>query len=104
MKSLNIKWNIFWWFEWSIKYKDSKYAKMYSQEEAFNLIWQLEKCDILITHNPPFWVQDNKDPFINKKTYKDLSFSYLIYLKTSGISSLSHTFFEKVLYQSMIES
>ena len=58
----NFKWIKFWWFEGSIRYKESSYAKMYTQEEAFELLEDFEKVDILITHNPPFWVHDELDP------------------------------------------
>lgn len=61
LKTLKFNWIIFWWFEWSIKYKESKYAKMYTQEEAFTLLENLPKVDVLITHSPPFWIHDNKD-------------------------------------------
>ena len=61
LKIFSFKWIKFWWFEWSIKYKESRYSKMYTQEEAYWLLKNFEKVDILITHNPPFWIHDETD-------------------------------------------
>lgn len=61
LKTFDFKWIKFWWFEWSIKYKESSYAKMYNQEDATELLKNFEKVDVLITHNPPFWIHDDSD-------------------------------------------
>ena len=61
LDTFDIKWIKFWGFEWSIKYKESKYSKMYTQEEAEKLFKDFEKIDILITHSPPFWIHDAND-------------------------------------------
>lgn len=55
-------WNlVFGWFEWCVKYKEQEHF-MYTQEEANTLIQQLPKVDVLVTHSPPLWINDNEDP------------------------------------------
>lgn len=60
LKTLEINWLIFWWFEWCVRYKNWNHI-MYTQQEAFDLIKVLPRVDILLSHCPPFWVNDNDD-------------------------------------------
>lgn len=48
-------------FEGSLKYKESKYHPMYTQEEAMDLVGQLPPVDVLISHSPPFGLHDWPD-------------------------------------------
>jgi len=45
-------------FEGSHKYKESSHAKMYTQEEASELMEGFGKVDVLITHSPPLGIND----------------------------------------------
>jgi uncharacterized protein len=48
-------------FEGCVRYKQDPYAVMFTQEEAFEMVKLLPKSDIIISHCPPFGVNDNKD-------------------------------------------
>jgi Icc-related predicted phosphoesterase len=48
-------------FEGSVRYKDDQYAKMYSQEEAISLLENFPYVDVLLTHSPPFGINDASD-------------------------------------------
>jgi uncharacterized protein len=48
-------------FEGSVRYKDERYAPMFSQEEAYNLVEFIPKADIIISHCPPFGINDQED-------------------------------------------
>ncbi len=61
LKTFEINGITFWWFEWCVRYKNWNHF-MYTQEEAWELIKQLEKVDVLICHCPPKWINDNEDP------------------------------------------
>lgn len=52
---------VFGGFEGSIRYKESKYAKMYTQEEADEMLRDFPPVDVLIAHSPPFGVNDEPD-------------------------------------------
>jgi Icc-related predicted phosphoesterase len=57
---------------------------MYTQKEAEELFKNFEKVDVLITHSPPFWIQDNNDyPHIWLKTFNN-------YIKNKNPKYLLH--------------
>jgi uncharacterized protein len=45
-------------FEGCVRYKESSYGKMYTQEEASALIKQLPYVDVLLCHCPPYKIND----------------------------------------------
>jgi len=50
-------------FEGCIRYKESKYAKMYTQEEADVLLKDFPKVDVMLVHCPPYGINDDtSDP------------------------------------------
>jgi uncharacterized protein len=61
LKAINIKGFTFGGFEGSIRYKSDPTAIMYTQEEASELLKDFPKVDILITHCPPYGVNDEID-------------------------------------------
>jgi Icc-related predicted phosphoesterase len=61
-------------FEGCIKYKESKYAKMYTQEEASEMLIEFPYVDVMLCHAPPYGVNDEpEDPthtgFIGLRDY-----------------------------------
>ena len=52
---------VFGGFEGSVKYKESETAKMYTQEEAAQMLSAFPKVDVLLTHCPPFGINDEPD-------------------------------------------
>jgi len=46
-------------FEGCVRYKQSPYAKMYTQEEAIEKLRGFPRVDIMLTHCPPFGVNDD---------------------------------------------
>lgn len=51
---------VFGGFEGSVRYKDSKYAKMYTQEESKDLLKNFPHVDVMLTHCPPYGVNDDQ--------------------------------------------
>ncbi len=51
---------VFGGFEGSVRYKDSKYAKMYTQEEAVTLLKNFPRVDVMLVHCPPYGVNDDQ--------------------------------------------
>lgn len=49
-------------FEGCVRYKESDYAKMYSQEESIELLRDFPNVDVLLTHSPPRGIHDHTDP------------------------------------------
>jgi Icc-related predicted phosphoesterase len=52
---------IFGGFEGSVRYKNDPYAKMYTQEEAFSLMDGFPYVDVMLTHCPPYGVNDEPE-------------------------------------------
>ena len=52
---------VFGGFEGSVRYKDDKYAPMYTQDEAFTLLHDFPKVDIMLTHCPPYKINDEPE-------------------------------------------
>ncbi len=50
---------VFGGFEGSVRYKDSPYAKMYTQEEAIKLLKNFPWVDVLLVHCPPYGANDD---------------------------------------------
>jgi len=48
-------------FEGSIRYKESIYAKMYTQEEATELLRDFPAVDVMLAHSPPYGINDEID-------------------------------------------
>lgn len=48
-------------FEGSVRYKDNPYAKMYTQEEAFELLENFPRVDVMLAHSPPYGVNDEPE-------------------------------------------
>lgn len=75
LKTFELKWIVFWWFEWCVRYK-SRWDFQYTQEEANELIKSLPKVDVLICHCPPKSINDNDDDahiwFEATKNYIDI--------------------------------
>lgn len=61
LKTFELNWLTFWWFEWCVRYKPH-WEFQYHQYEANWLIKKLPKVDVLICHCPPRWINDNDDP------------------------------------------
>ncbi len=65
---------IFGGFEGSVRYKQSAYAKMYSQEESSALLREFPRVDVMLTHCPPYGINDDMSDishtgFIGLRTY-----------------------------------
>ena len=52
---------IFGGFEGSNKYKDDEYAKMYTQDQARELLKDFPYVDIFLSHSPPKGINDEDD-------------------------------------------
>jgi predicted phosphodiesterase len=48
-------------FEGSIRYKESAYSKMYTQEEAKEVLKDFPRVDVLLAHSPPYGINDEPD-------------------------------------------
>lgn len=58
LKTKEIGGLVFGGFEGSLKYKESSCAKMYTQEEASELLKDFPTVDCLIAHAPPYGIND----------------------------------------------
>lgn len=61
LETLKIKGVTFGGFEGSVRYKDSIYAKMYTQEQASALLASFPRVDVMLAHCPPYGVNDEPD-------------------------------------------
>lgn len=52
---------VFGGFEGSVRYKDDKYAPMYTQDEASTLLHDFPKVDVMLTHCPPYKINDEPE-------------------------------------------
>lgn len=50
---------IFGGFEGCVRYKESSYAKMYTQEESTKMLSDFPRVDIMLTHCPPYGINDD---------------------------------------------
>jgi len=61
LKTFEHKGLVFGGFEGSIRYKESAYAKMYTQEEAKKLLTNFSTVDVMLAHSPPYGINDEPD-------------------------------------------
>jgi Icc-related predicted phosphoesterase len=61
MKTFEVGGIVFGGFEGCVRYKDSPSAKMYTQEEASAMLATFPRVDVMLTHCPPFCVNDDPD-------------------------------------------
>lgn len=61
LKSVTVNDLVFAGFEGCVRYKDSQFAPMYTQLEAIELVKQLPKADIIISHCPPLGINDDQN-------------------------------------------
>ncbi len=59
LKTFKYKGLTFGGFEGSLKYDDSSYAKFYTQEESRRFLEKFPRVDVMISHSPPYGVNDN---------------------------------------------
>lgn len=52
---------VFGGFEGCVRYKDDPYAKMYSQEEAAELLRDFPRVDVMLVHCPPYGINDEPE-------------------------------------------
>jgi Icc-related predicted phosphoesterase len=57
-------------FEGSVRYKEDKYSKMYTQEEADALLADFPAVDVMVVHCPPYGVND--EPEVAHQGFKAL--------------------------------
>ncbi len=62
LKTIEIDGLTFGGFEGSHKYKNDAFAKMYTQEEATELMIDFPYVDVLIAHSPPAGINDEDSP------------------------------------------
>ncbi len=48
-------------FEGCVRYKNDPYAKMYTQEEAAELLKDFPRVDVMLAHSPPYGVNDEPE-------------------------------------------
>lgn len=60
LKTLRVGDVLFGGFEGSVRYKDSPSAKMYTQEEASSMLAAFPRVDVMITHCPPYGINDDR--------------------------------------------
>lgn len=58
MKTFKHKGIKFGGFEGSVRYKESTYAKMYTQEEAIEMLKNFPMVDVFLSHSPPYGIND----------------------------------------------
>lgn len=61
-------------FEGSVRYKESSWAKMFTQEEAQRLLADFPRVDVMLAHCPPYGVNDEPgelahEGFVGLKEY-----------------------------------
>lgn len=61
LNQVTVKGVTFGGFEGSVRYKESRTAKMYTQEEAKGLLASFSYVDVMLTHAPPYGVNDEPD-------------------------------------------
>ena len=58
LNTFNYKGFTFGGFEGSVRYKKDPYAKMYTQEEALDMLKDFPRVDIFLSHCPPYGIND----------------------------------------------
>lgn len=62
---------VFCGFEGCVRYKSDPYAKMYTQEQASEMLKDFPRVDVMLVHCPPFGINDEPDE-IAHQGYKAL--------------------------------
>ncbi len=62
LKTVELNGLTFGGFEGSHRYKKDEFAKMYTQEEALELMIDFPHVDVFIAHSPPASINDEDDP------------------------------------------
>lgn len=52
---------VFGGFEGCVRYKNDSYAKMYTQEEATELLKDFPRVDVMLVHCPPYGINDEPE-------------------------------------------
>lgn len=61
LKTFEFEGIVFGGFEGCVRYKNSKHAIMYSQEEAKNLLKDFPRVDVMLVHSPPYGINDEQE-------------------------------------------
>jgi len=61
LKTFEFMGYIFGGFEGSVRYKQNPHAIMYTQEEAFELLKNFPRVDIMLAHCPPYGINDEPE-------------------------------------------
>ncbi len=61
LKTFEYKGIVFGGFEGSIRYKSSTYGKMYTQEEAKEMLKNFPYVDVMLAHSPPYGINDEPE-------------------------------------------
>lgn len=105
LQTIEINGIVFESFEGSVKYKESKYSKMYIQEQASELLKDFLKVDVMIVHSPPFCINDEPDE-ISHQGFKALTKyieekhpKHFLYCHTYPIENkLTTNFLKKIIH------
>jgi uncharacterized protein len=61
LNTISINGLTFGGFEGCVRYKDSQYAPMWTQDEAFEMMKNFPPVDVFVSHCPPFGINDHGD-------------------------------------------
>ena len=61
LQTVEIGGRVFGGFEGCVRYKNSPTAKMYTQEESIQMLAEFPRVDVMLTHAPPFGINDEPD-------------------------------------------
>lgn len=100
-------------FEGSVRYKNDPYAKMYTQEEAVALLRDFPRVDVMLTHCPPYGINDEPEvahqglralrEYIEKKKPKYLLHGHTYPTKDNLVTKLGDTEIIYVYEDKLIE-
>lgn len=114
LKTVSVGGVLFGGFEGSVRYKDSKYAPMYTQEMASDLLRDFPRVDVMLTHCPPYGINDDSTElahtgFMGLRTYvEEKKPSYLLHGhtypdKSTLVTEYKQTKIEYVFGERIIE-
>lgn len=69
LKTFEYKGIVFGGFEGCVRYKEGSYGKMYTQEEAEELLKDFPSVDIMLVHAPPYGINDESDTLSHQGFY-----------------------------------
>ena len=61
LSTFEYKGMVFGGFEGSVRYKDDKYAPMYTQDEATQMLANFPRVDVVLCHCPPYGINDEPE-------------------------------------------